>query len=99
MLPGASKQEAEQKQSWEGELGTRYVPGTHGGDAGRGSCFVPQLSIIGNSLCGACHPCWSVFPVKRQTWSSAGGVLSCWKHEEVGKGGEPAGLRAVGAGS
>lgn len=99
MLPGASKQEAEQKQSWEGAGDTLRSKDSRWRHPRRGSCFVPQLSIIGNSLCGACHPCWSVFPVKRQTWSSAGGVLSCWKHEEVGKGGEPAGLRAVGAGS
>lgn len=53
VLPGASKQEAEQKQSWERAGDTLRSRDSQWGHAGRGSCFVPQLSIIGNSLCGA----------------------------------------------
>lgn len=44
-----------------------------------------------------CCPCWSVLPVKGQTWSCAGRNLSCWKHEE-GRKGERA-CRAPKAGS
>lgn len=86
VLPGARKQKTEQKQSWEragNVLRSRMSWWGHPEEAPALFLFVYHRE---QSMWSLCHPCWSVFPLKGQTWSSAGGGLSCCKHEEGRKG-------------
>lgn len=79
------------------ELGTCYIPGSHGGDTQQ------RLLLCFSAVHHWEQPMWSLsswlVSVKGLTWGPAGAHLNCWKHEEGRKGEEPAGLGAVGAGS
>lgn len=66
------------------ELGTCYIPGSHGGDTQQ------RLLLCFSAVHHWEQPMWSLsswlVSVKGLTWGPAGAHLNCWKHEEGRKG-------------